>query len=85
MGLIIDGMDQTKKTLLPHFVHVPKNLKEEKFMQFHLVGCKVFNGQMCPRDYFTTLNIQYDANFTITIIHHVITHWSDNIPRVLYL
>ena len=32
LGLIIDGMDQTKKTLLPHFVHVPKNLKEENFI-----------------------------------------------------
>ena len=40
---------------------------------------------MCPRDYFTALNIQYDANFTITIIHHVITHWSDNLPRFFYL
>ena len=48
MGLIIDGMDQ-KKTLLPHFVCVPKNLKEENFIQFHLVGCMVFNGEMFPR------------------------------------
>ena len=27
LGMIIDGMDQ-KKTLLPHFVHTPKNLQE---------------------------------------------------------
>ena len=44
MGLIIDGMDQ-KKTLLPHFVRVPKNLKEENFIEMHLVGCMVFNGR----------------------------------------
>jgi len=83
MGLIIDDMDQ-KKTLFPHFVHVPKIL-EENFIQFHLVGCMVFNGQMSPRVYFTAPNIHNDANLTITIIHHVISHWSGNLPRVLYL
>ena len=70
---------------MPHFVRIPKNLKEENFIQFHLVGCMVFNGQMSPRVYFTAPNIHNDANFTITIIHHVITHWSNNIPWVLYL
>jgi hypothetical protein len=73
LGLIIDGMDQ-KKTLLPHFVCTPKNLQEENFIQFHLVGCMVFNGKICPRFYFTTPNIHNDANPTITIIHHVLTH-----------
>jgi hypothetical protein len=47
LGMIIDGMEQ-KKTLLPHFVHTPKKL-QENFIQFHLVGCMVFNGKMCPR------------------------------------
>ena len=84
MGLIIDGMDQ-KKTLLPHFVRVPKNLKEENFIQFHLVGCMVFNGEMIPRVYFTAPNIHNDANLTISIIHHVITHWPGDLPEVLYL
>jgi hypothetical protein len=33
LGMIIDGMDQ-KKTLLPHFVHTPKNLQEENLFSF---------------------------------------------------
>jgi hypothetical protein len=84
LGMIIDGMDQ-KKTLLPHFVHTPKNLQEENFIQFHLVGCMVFNGKMCPMVYFTSPNIHNDAILTITVIHHVLTHWSRNLPQVLYL
>ena len=84
LGLIIDGMDQ-KKTLLPHFVRTPKNLQEENFIQFHLVGCMVFNGKMLPRVYFTAPNIHNDANLTITIIHDVISHWSGNLLEVLYL
>ena len=83
-GLIIDGMDR-KKTRLPHFVHVPNNLKEENFIQFHLVGCMVFHGQMFPRVYFTAPNIHNDANLTINIIHEVLTHWSGDLPEVLYL
>ena len=45
----------------------------------------VFNGKMCPRVYFTTPNIHNDANLTITIIHHVLTHRSGILPQVLYL
>jgi len=84
LGLIIDGMDQ-KKTLLPHFVRTPKKLQEENFIQFHLVGCMVFNEKMFPRVFFTTPNIHNDANLTITIIHDVVTHWSGILPEVLYL
>ena len=40
---------------------------------------------MYPSVYFTAPNIHNDANITITIIHHVISHWSDNLPRVLYM
>jgi hypothetical protein len=69
-----------KKTLLPHFLRTPKNLQEENFIQFHLVGCMVFNGKMCPGFYFTTPNIHNDANLTNIIIHHVLTHWYDNLP-----
>ena len=43
IGMIIDGMDQKKK-LLPQFFHTPKNLQEENFIQFHLVGCMGFFG-----------------------------------------
>jgi len=45
----------------------------------------VFNGKMLPRVYFTAPNIHNDANLTITIIHDVISHWSGNLPEVLYL
>jgi hypothetical protein len=82
--MIIYGMDQ-KKTILPHFVRTSKKLQEETFIQFHLVGCMVFNGKMCPMVYFITPNIHNDENMTITIIHHVLTHWSENLPQVLYL
>ena len=71
--MIIDDMDQ-KKTILPHFVCTPKKLQEENFIQFHLVGCMIFNEKMCPRVYFTAQNIQNDANLTITTIHCVLTH-----------
>jgi hypothetical protein len=45
----------------------------------------VFNGKMCPRVYFIAPNIHNDANLTITIIHHVLTHLSRNLPQVFYL
>jgi hypothetical protein len=73
-----------KKTLLPHFVQLPKNL-EDNFIQFHLVDCMVLYGQMPPMVYFTSLNIRNDTNLTITIIQHVMTHWSSNLPQVLYV
>jgi hypothetical protein len=77
--MIIDDIDQNK-TLLPHFIHTPKHLQEDNFIQFLLVGCMVFNGKMCPRAFFTAPNIHNDENMTITIIYHVLTHWSGNIP-----
>ena len=45
----------------------------------------VFNGKMCPRVYFKDPNIHNDENLTITIIHHVPTHLSRNLPQALYL
>jgi hypothetical protein len=45
----------------------------------------VFNGKMCPRVYFIAPNIHNDENMTMIIIHHVLTHWSRNLPQVLYL
>ena len=73
-----------KKTVLPHFVPVPKNLEEEICIQFHLVSCMDFNGHMSPRVYFTARNIQNDANLTITIVHHALSHWPGDLPEVLY-
>jgi hypothetical protein len=75
-------------TRIKHFYHIffvyPKIYKK-RIAQFHLVGCMVFNGKMCPRVYFTDPNIHNDANLTITVTHHVLTHWCGNIPQVLYL
>jgi hypothetical protein len=45
----------------------------------------VSNRKMCPRVYFTAPNIHNDENMTITIIHHVLIDWFENIPQVLYL
>ena len=84
MGLIIDGMDQ-KKTIFPHLTHTPNNLRVENFVQFPLVVCMVFNGQMFPRVYFMAPNIHNDKNLTITMIQHVLNHWSGDLPQVLYL
>ena len=40
--LMIDGMDQ-KKTCLPHFTRLPKDINEECLVQMHLVGCLSYN------------------------------------------
>ena len=76
-------------TIKKHFYHIlfvhKKNLQEENLIQFHLVGCMVFKGKMCARIYFTAPNIHNDSNLTIIVIHHVLTHWSRNLPQVLYL
>ena len=61
MGLIIDGMDQ-KKTLLPHFVRVPKNLKEEILFSFTWLGVlflmvKCFQGFTLQLHMFTMMQI----------------------------
>jgi hypothetical protein len=57
----------------------------KKCIKFHLVGCMVFNGPMSLRVYFTTPNIQNDADLTIIIIHHILTHWSSDIFQVMIL
>jgi len=43
------------------------------------------NEKMLPRIYFTSPNIHNDANLAITIILDVLSHWSGNLPKVLYL
>lgn len=45
----------------------------------------VSNGRMSPRVYFTAPNIHNDANLTITIIQRVLSCWSSDLPRVLYM
>jgi len=45
----------------------------------------VLNGKMFPRVYFISPNIDNDENIPITIICDVLSHWSSNLPDVLYL
>ena len=84
LGLVIDGMDQ-KKTMLPHFMRPPKNLKEENFIQLHVVGALIFNGVMSSRIFINFPNIHNDPNLTITIIQNIIETWQGELPPVLYL
>jgi hypothetical protein len=84
LGLIIDGMDQNK-TLLPHFFRTPKKFIGREFYSVSLGWLYGFQWEDVPRVYFTAPNIHNDANPTITIIHHVLSHWSEIIPEVLYL
>ena len=80
-GFVIDGMDQ-KKTLFPHFVCVPKNLKEENFIQFHLVGCMVFNGEMIPSLLYSSKYSQwckFDHQHN-SPCHYSLAWWSSRSP-----
>ena len=42
MCIIIDKMDQ-KKTCLPHFQWMPKDIRDECRVQIHLVGCLLYS------------------------------------------
>ena len=42
MCMIMDGMDQ-KKTCLPHFQRLPKDIRDECLVQMHLVGCLLYS------------------------------------------
>ncbi|MCO5607618.1 hypothetical protein L7F22_061815 [Adiantum nelumboides] len=84
LGLVIDGMDQ-KKTLLPHFLRPPKNLKEENFVQLHVVGALIFNGVMTSRVFINFPNLHNDPNLTVTVIQKILTEWEGALPRTLYV
>lgn len=76
--MIDNLLDRLKENTSANFFCKPKKLQDGNYVQFHLVDCMVFNRKMFPRIY-------NDATFTITIIRHVFTHWSTNIPQVVYL
>lgn len=84
LGLVIDGMDQ-KKTLLPHFLRPPKNLKEENFVQLHVVGALIFNGIMTSRVFINFPNLHNDPNLTVTVIQKILTEWEGDLPGTLYV
>ena len=45
--IVIDGMDQ-KKTCLPHFQRMPKDIGDECLVQIHLVGCLLYSQEIKP-------------------------------------
>ena len=84
MGLCIDGMDQ-KKTELPHFTNVPKNMDAKYFIAVHVVGCLVFNHRLRAKVYLNYPNVHNDSNLTIHVIQDVLNEWEGDLPPVLYL
>ncbi|KAH7289463.1 hypothetical protein KP509_30G003200 [Ceratopteris richardii] len=84
MCLLIDGMDK-RKTYLPHFYRIPKDIRDEVLMQMHLVGALVYNGTVMSKVFFTYPNVHNDPNLTITIIHRVLQSWKGLLPPTLYL
>ena len=84
MCLMIDGMDQ-KKTCLPHFSRIPKDITDECLVQMHLVGCLSYHRVVKPWVFFTYPNVHNDPNLTITIIHRVLQSWTSALLEVLYV
>ena len=84
MCLMIDGMDQ-KKTCLPHFTRLPKDLNDECLVQMHLVGCLAYNGTIKPHVFITYPNVHNDPNLTVTVIQRVLMNWGRPLPPILYI
>ena len=63
--LIIDYMDQ-KKTCLPHFRRLLKDIGDECQVQMHLVGCLLYCQTIRPQVFITFPNIHNDPNLTVT-------------------
>ena len=82
--MIIDGMDQ-KKTCLPHFQRLPKDIGDEWLVQIHLVGCLTYCQTIRPQVFLTYPNIHNDPNLTVTVMHRVLQSWSGLLPPVLYV
>ena len=84
LGICIDGMDQ-KKTELPHFLRIPKNMDEKYFIAVHVVGCLVINGTLKSKVFLNYPNIHNDSNLTIHAVQHVLNTWEGPLPPVLYV
>ena len=84
MCLIIDGMDQ-KKTCLPHFRRLPKDIGDECLVQMHLVGCLLYCQTIRPQVFLTYPNIHNDPNLTVTVMQRVLQSWQGLLPPVLYV
>ena len=84
MCMIIDGMDQ-KKTCLPHFQRLPKDIGDECLVQMHLVGCLSYCQTIRPQVFLTYPNIHNNPNLTVTIMQRVLQSWPGILPPVLYV
>ena len=84
LGICIDGMDQ-KKTELPHFLRVPKNMDEKYFIAIHVVGCLVINGKLKSKVFLNYPNVHNDSNLTVHAVQHVLNSWEGPLPPVLYV
>ena len=84
LGICIDGMDQ-KKTELPHFLRIPKNMDEKYFIAVHVVGCLVINRTLKSKVFLNYPNIHNNSNLTIHAVQHVLNTWEGPLPPVLYV
>ena len=84
MCMIIDGMDQ-KKTSLPHFQELPKDLGDECFVHMHLVGCLSYCQTITPQVFLTYPNIHNGPNLTVTVMDKVLQSWPSSLLPVLYV
>ena len=83
MCLIIDGMDK-KKTCLPHFRRLPKDIGDECLVQMHLVGCLSYCQTIRRLKVFLPYpNIHNDPNLRVTIMQRVLQSWQGFLPLVL--
>eukprot|EP00873_Tetraselmis_striata_P022857 jgi/Tetstr1/443121/TSEL_031177.t1 len=62
----IDSMDSAK-TLLPHWVRIPKTVKPDMLLKYHLT-CVKYDGYRPDDIYYYTNTIPYDSSTTCTLI-----------------
>lgn len=84
LQLSLDGMDQ-KKTELPHYKRLPKNLDAAALIGVHVVGVIMVKRVLRTKVYLTYGNIRNDPNLTIAVIQDIISNWERTLPEVLYL
>ena len=84
MCLIIDGMDK-KKTCLPHFRKLPKDIGDECLVQMHLVGCLLYRHTIREQAFLTYPNMHNNPNLTVTVMQRVLQTWKGLLPPILYV
>eukprot|EP00873_Tetraselmis_striata_P042001 jgi/Tetstr1/462265/TSEL_007283.t1 len=62
----IDSMDSAK-TMLPHWVRIPKNVKPDMLLKYHLT-CVKYDGYRPDDIYYYTNTIPHDSSTTCTLI-----------------